>query len=1036
MWTKKIEKLFEKDLFWIALISLFSLLAIYPLFSFGFYTFSDESHIANLYEMIRAIAGGQIPPRWAPDFSFNFGHPFFIFYYPLPFYLGSLFHFLFRTSLIWSLKLVFLLSVPLSGIFFYLLMRKFFERIFSFAGALLYIFTPYRAVDLYVRGAVGEMWGFVFMPFTAFCFVNLIKHRNFYHLSLAALSLTCLMLAHNLTPIIFLPFLVIFLGILIWREKERLFSFLYCFLAAILGMAISSYYWLPAIFEKQFLQKGTPFNPYDHFPFIKQLILPSWGYGASVWGSTDEISFQIGIINLLVVFLASLGFLLFRKFWEKEKTTLFFFCLFAFFFSIFMMNIRSWFIWQMIPLGDYLQFPWRFLMITTFFSSLMVGFLGNFGKGKWRKFLPLLMVMGVMILTFNYFKPGKQVKVDDDYYLRRFFVDRTISGKRNDFSKEYLNYSEDYLPLTIWTEKRPNALPRQKIEVEEGELSFLEESPTRFRVKVNASKETKIFFHNYYYPGWQAEIDGEKTKIEIGKPYGDMAVSVPAGEHRVIFSFKETPLRAFSNYLALFSLLILLLFFLLGKRREKLKKIFLENWPLFLIFLVVLGLYYPVFSLYFFQDDFFILKMGRADSISDFFKFFSFSNPHGYLFYRPLTTQVYAFLIRSLFGLQPFYFHVVSFIFFLANIFLISKIIEKLLGKRIFGFLAGFLYGISAANLGNLSYISNFQEIGMAFFLFLGFWCYLEKRKIALLFFILSLLSKENAVIFPLILGIYELFLGNRRWGKVLPFFIILIFYSFFRISSGLPNISEYKPIFSPLKILNNYFWYFLWGLGLPEFVVDFVGPGFKVNPKLIIYYRREMQIIFGALLFFALLWAGAIIKSRKEEKPKEAFFLCVFLVGLLPVIFWPWHKFSFYLTFPLLGLIGLLVVLLKNLPRFFWGIAVFSLFVVSFTTIHLSWRTYWVITRAKISRNLIYDLREKYPSIPKGGFVYFKNDPSYPLILGFGRSSTQAYYILSGENGPQIIYDDFSLRVYYEDFGGPPRERQIFSVIAKISQE
>jgi len=1035
MWTKKIKKLFEKDFFWIVLILLFSLLAIYPLFPPGFYTFSDEPHIANLYEMIRAITGGQIPPRWAPDFSFNFGHPFFIFYYPLPFYLGSFFHFLFRTTLIWSLKLVFLLSVLLSGVFFYLLMRKFFERIFSFAGALLYIFTPYRAVDLYVRGAVGEMWGFVFMPLAAFCFVNLIRNKNFFNLSFAALSLAFLILTHNLTPIIFLPFFVIFLGILILQEKEKLVSFFYCLFAGILGLSISSYYWLPAIFEKQFLQKGTPFNPYDHFPFVKQLIFPSWGYGASVWGPTDEISFQIGVMNLLVVFLGFFGFLFFRRFWKKEKIILFFFCLFSFLFSIFMMNIRSWFIWQMIPVGDYIQFPWRFLMITTFSSSLMVGFLGNFGKGKWEKILPLLIIIGAIILTFNYFKPGKQVQVDDDYYLRRFFADRTISGKRSDFSKEYLNNSEDYLPLTIWTEKRPNSLPWQKIEVGEGELSFFEESPTRFRAKVNVPKETKVFFHNYYYPGWQAEIDGKKTKIEIEKPYGDMSVLVPAGEHRIIFSFKETPLRFFSNYLSFFSLFILLAIFFLKRRRGKLKKIFRENWPLFLIFLVVLGIYYPVFSLYFFQDDFFILKMGRADSISSFFEFFSFSNPHGYLFYRPLTTQVYAFLVRSLFGLQPFYFHLVGFIFFLANIFLVSKIVEKLLRKRSLGFLAGFLYGISAANLGNLSYISNFQEIGAAFFLFLSFWFYLEGRKIAILFFIFSLLSKENAIIFPLILAIYELFLGNKRWRRIFPFFVVLIFYSFFRISSGLPNISEYKPVFSPFKILNNYFWYFLWGLGLPEFVVDFVGPGFKIDPRLIIYYRREMQIIFGALLFFALLLTGAIIKSRKEEKLKEAFFLFLFIIGLLPAILWPWHKFSFYLTFPLLGLIGFLIILLNNLPRFLVGIAVFLLFVVSFTTIRLYWRTYWAITRAQISRNLIYDLKEKYPEIPKGAILYFKNDPSYPLILGFGRSSTQAYYVLSGENGPQVIYDDFSLRVYYEDLGEPPEKEEIFPIVARINQ-
>ncbi len=173
-----IKKLPHKDFFWCLSILLFSLIIVWPLLQPGFYSFHDEPQIANLYQMTRAFSSGQIPPRWAPDMSFNYGYPLFNFYYPLPFYLGSLFYFLFKTSLVWSLKFVFLLSVPLSGITFYFLMRKFFDRLSSFSGAVVYLFTPYRAVDLYVRGAVGEMWSFVFMPLVLLTLTNLINRKN------------------------------------------------------------------------------------------------------------------------------------------------------------------------------------------------------------------------------------------------------------------------------------------------------------------------------------------------------------------------------------------------------------------------------------------------------------------------------------------------------------------------------------------------------------------------------------------------------------------------------------------------------------------------------------------------------------------------------------------------------------------------------------------------------------------------------------------------------------------------------------------
>jgi hypothetical protein len=465
-------------------------------------------------------------------------------------------------------------------------------------------------------------------------------------------------------------------------------------------------------------------------------------------------------------------------------------------------------------------------------------------------------------------------------------------------------------------------------------------------------------------------------------------------------------------------------------------KIIKKYFPFFFIFLAVLAIYFPVFSLYFTQDDFFVLKMGTAKSVSDFLNFFSFHNSYNYAFYRPFTTQVYAFVMKSLFNLQPLSFHLVSFIFFLANIFLVFKILEKLLKKKSLSFLVAFFYGINASNLGSLAYISNFQEIGMAFFLFLSFWLYLEDKKIAPLFFVFSLLSKENALVFPLILIVYEFLLGQRGWRKTLPFWLVLIVYGLLRLGAGLPDVSVYQPVFTPIKIFNSYFWYLLWGIGLPEMLIDFVGPGLKIDPRLIIYYRQEIQIIFSASLVFALLLAGSILRSSKKDKSQEVFFLLWFMVGLLPVIFWPWHKFAYYLTFPLLGLVGFLVLLLKNLPKVLIGVGIFLLLVVSLTTIHLSWRTYWVITRAKIAENLVNDLKAKYPQLPQGATLYFENDPEYPLILGFGNSSTQAYYTLSGENGPQVIYNDLSLKVYYQDFGKPSEGENLFTLVAKIRQK
>jgi uncharacterized membrane protein YfhO len=126
---------------------------------------------------------------------------------------------------------------------------------------------------------------------------------------------------------------------------------------------------------------------------------------------------------------------------------------------------------------------------------------------------------------------------------------------------------EEYLRLPLWTQKRPSSLPQAKIETEKGELVFQEKSAIKFLTDLKTPEKTKVDFHNYYYPGWQALLNGKKTEIEINKPHGDISVQVPKGEHQILFKFVETPLRMFANLLSFFSLLVVLGLSLGDKKR-------------------------------------------------------------------------------------------------------------------------------------------------------------------------------------------------------------------------------------------------------------------------------------------------------------------------------------------------------------------------------------------------------------------------------------------------------------------------------------
>src|SRR3989337_3831239 len=168
------------------LLLLATLPAIYYLIKPGFYEPHDLHHLADIYQMARAFVSGQIPPRLGPGFTYGYGYPLFNFYYLLPFYLGAFLYALFG-SLTVSFESVFVLSAILSVFGMYLFLREYFDKLPSFVGSVLILYTPYRAVQIYVRGAMGEALALSLLPFVLWAGAKLIKKPNAVNVSILAL---------------------------------------------------------------------------------------------------------------------------------------------------------------------------------------------------------------------------------------------------------------------------------------------------------------------------------------------------------------------------------------------------------------------------------------------------------------------------------------------------------------------------------------------------------------------------------------------------------------------------------------------------------------------------------------------------------------------------------------------------------------------------------------------------------------------------------------------------------------------------------
>lgn len=565
---KKITKFFGKTWPVVIALVLLSVPAALKLLGPGFYEPHDLHHFADIYQMFRAISSGQFPPRWGPDYLYNFGYPLFNFYYVFPFYLGAFF--LWATgSIQLSFKLVFILCIFTSTISMYFLLREFVGKLAAFAGSVLFLYTPYRAVQIYVRGAMGEALSLALTPLIAFILIKIVKRPSSLKLiGIGGIIGAVFVLTHNYMWLFTFPWIILLALIFIGKNKIKstIFSII---VSGGLMIGMSAYWWLPAIIEQKLVASATPFPLIDHFPFIKQLIIPSWGYGSSIPGPYDGLSFQIGLVNLAAVLAVIVALIFFKKLFKDRK--LFWVAIWgvaSFFIICFMMNIRSYPIWKIMPFHDFVQFPWRFLSFTTLFTAILAAVFIEVTKGKLRIVAGFSVIIISIILTYNYFRPSQIFYKTDNQYLSRFFADRTVQGTKNTIAKEYLQYSEDYLLLPKTDETKPSFLPAAKIESNTALVGNVKEvNAVSWTADVIATKNSTVSFDSLYFPGWFGSLDGKAVLLDIGKPYGQIEINVPKGSHKVAFYWQETNLRKIADIISLASLVICVTILVWTKRR-------------------------------------------------------------------------------------------------------------------------------------------------------------------------------------------------------------------------------------------------------------------------------------------------------------------------------------------------------------------------------------------------------------------------------------------------------------------------------------
>ena len=539
-------------------VTLLALFAGSALLRPGFYDSHDGLlNVHRLFELEKCLADGQIPCRWVPDMGAGYGYPLFNYYPPLPSVLAEGFRLL-GASLLDAVKWTFLLGLVVAALGMFRLAATFFGPAGGVLSAVLYVFAPYQAIDVFVRGALGETWGMALLPLVFLTGYRALSEpgRGGRSALLCALAWAALLLSHDLVAGMVSPFYALWL-LLAWRSSRE--SPGPAVLAHGLALGLAAFFVLPLLFELQHVHADTltslyPWARYENnfVPASQLLWSPrAWAYGAL--GSSNEMSLFVGRIPLLLgagaVSICALD--AYRDRGSDARRSAVLALGFTAGAATFMVLPASHLLWQALPALAYLQFPWRFLALASFGFAFCAGWLAYRVRANAPVAIALVAVASAAVLAVNAasFRPSAMHRVQEQALANEREIAKTRHGLF------------DFLPrgvdLDRFLAKPPTTFPAAVYAPPEVKLSRLERATNRiaFDAHVGGDQTQQVRINSFDFPGWRLEVDGHAEEfVATDDALGRLHVALSPGAHRVVVRFGNTPVRAFGNILSLLSL--------------------------------------------------------------------------------------------------------------------------------------------------------------------------------------------------------------------------------------------------------------------------------------------------------------------------------------------------------------------------------------------------------------------------------------------------------------------------------------------------
>lgn len=368
---------------------LVSVVFCYPYIVSSFLPIEHDTffHLSRLEGLAHSIQDGTWIPSIYPYKNNYFGYASPLFYsdfFLLPFALL----YVIGIPLSTTYKTLIFCSTFLTYCSMHVLIKRITKRnLVAMVVATAYVFANYRISDVYVRGALGETVAFVFAPILLLGIYELFYEQNSRGGRYITIGLSCLVLTHNLSFLLYLGIFIIFAMFAFMTLPKELLRVVVR--SCLLAFLLTCFFTLPML--EQLHAQEYYLDIYATNSALQDYIMPFWKYFANTtifgYGNANYAQDKSMLVNIGY----ALTFLpLVYLFIPREKKNRFTTICFLLGYITFLLP-STIFPWEHFTILRVLQFPWRLNMVSMLLLS--IPFAVSVSTYATNKYIPTVLLI-------------------------------------------------------------------------------------------------------------------------------------------------------------------------------------------------------------------------------------------------------------------------------------------------------------------------------------------------------------------------------------------------------------------------------------------------------------------------------------------------------------------------------------------------------------------------------------------------------------------------------------------------------------------